>query len=410
MIALIAIPCFAAAVARRDDPALTARPLILTTSRRGSSTVYAACLTAFRAGVRPGMPVRQAQLRCPQACCRPAGPERDARAAADVRALLGHLTPRLEQEALLPTLRVALDLGRWSTAAALRHAEAIVQMIQTKLRLPIALGLASTPTLARLAAITALPAGAAVVPPDSAETLLVACRVSYLSELAAVAPRLRALGIQTLAQFAALPGEAVLAQFGATGRAAQRRLLGEDWPIPLQPEPRRLLARRQFDGPVSDRRVLAATLDILARNLATRLQAQGEQARTIQLAVQTEDMSALSVLRVLEQPASTAAVLTRAAGALLDELKLSSGTLEIAMTLLELAPLRGQQLELFRSEQGRHEELEGVLHDLVARHGRGCFFHAALSNPAARLASERVTLVSVDEQWPDSGATAWPSK
>ncbi len=397
MIALIAIPCFAAAVAQRDDPALAARPLILTTSRRGSSTVYAACLTAFRAGVRPGMPVRQAQLRCPQALCRPAGPDRDARAAADMCALLGRLTPRLEEEALLPTLRVALDLGRWSTAAALRHAEAIAQMIQTRLRLPIALGLASTRTLARLAAITALPAGAAVVPPESAEALLAACRVSYLSELAAVAPRLRALGVQTLAEFAALPGEAVLAQFGAKGRAVQRRLLGDDWPIPLQPEPRRLLARRQFDGPVSDRRVLEATLDRLARNLAARLQAQGEQARTIQLAVETEDMTIPSALQVLEQPASTVAILARTAGALLNGLELASGALEISMTLLELAPLRGQQLDLFRSEQGRQKDLGGVLHDLVARHGRGVFFHAALSNPAARLASERVTLVPVDE-------------
>src|SRR5262249_10554744 len=132
VIALIAIPCFAAAVARRDDPALGAQPLILTTSRRGSPTVYAACLTAFHAGGRPGMAVRQAQLRCPQACCRPASPERDARAAADVRALLSRLTPRLEEEALLPTLRVALDLGRWSTAAALRHAEAIAHTIQTR--------------------------------------------------------------------------------------------------------------------------------------------------------------------------------------------------------------------------------------------------------------------------------------
>ena len=79
------------------------------------------------------------------------------------------------------------------------------------------------------------------------------------------------------------------------------------------------------------------------------------------------------------------------------------------MTLLELAPLQGQQLELFRSEQGRQEKLDGVLHDLIARHGRGRFFHAALSNPAARLASERVTLVPVDDLWPDSGATACPS-
>jgi nucleotidyltransferase/DNA polymerase involved in DNA repair len=397
MIALIAIPSFAAAVARRDDPALAVQPLILTTTRSGSPVVYGACVIATRAGVRPGMTVRQAQLRCPQARCCPASPDRDARAAADMRALLSRFTPRLEAEALLPTLRVALDLGRWSTAAALRHAEAIAQMIQTEIGLLIALGLASTRTLARLAAITALPTGAAVVPPESAETLLAACRVSYLSELAAVAPRLRALGIQTLAQFAALPGAAVLAQFGATSRAVQRRLLGDDWPVPLQPEPRRLVARRQFDGPVSDRRVLVATLDILARNLATRLQAQGEQARTIQLTVQTENMTTLSALRVLEQPASTAAVLARAAGALLDELGLSSGTLEIAMTLLDLAPLRGQQLDLFRSEQGHQQELAAVLHDLVARHGRGRFFHAALSNPAARLASERVTLIPVDE-------------
>ncbi len=72
MIACLFMPYLAAALERQADPALAAQPLIISQA----SQVWAVSAAAARDGVKPGLSLRQAQTRCPQARLIPANPAR----------------------------------------------------------------------------------------------------------------------------------------------------------------------------------------------------------------------------------------------------------------------------------------------------------------------------------------------
>ena len=67
MIACVLITHFAAAVERRQNPALAETPLVITEPFRATERVFAVSEEAAQLGVEPGAPVRQAETICPQA-------------------------------------------------------------------------------------------------------------------------------------------------------------------------------------------------------------------------------------------------------------------------------------------------------------------------------------------------------
>src|SRR5687768_8362516 len=109
LVACVQIPTFAIAVARRDEPALADQPLILYRSGRRGASVYAA---SQETGVIPGMSLRQATVRCPDAVYHPADPTRDRQAFSALIRLLQSFSPQVATGALLPDAAVDLDLGR----------------------------------------------------------------------------------------------------------------------------------------------------------------------------------------------------------------------------------------------------------------------------------------------------------
>jgi nucleotidyltransferase/DNA polymerase involved in DNA repair len=121
LFARVQIPHLGIAVARRDDPALADVPLILYASGP-RATVYDA---APETGIVAEMPLRQALLRAPQAVCRPATPEHDQAAVANLVNLLQTFSPRVASVATRPDARIDLDLGRRTLPQAMALAERI---------------------------------------------------------------------------------------------------------------------------------------------------------------------------------------------------------------------------------------------------------------------------------------------
>src|SRR5215208_2446749 len=92
LIACVQIPQLAIAVARRDDPALVDTPLVLYAEGRQRAAVVAA---SAETGLAPGMPLRQAVVRCPAAIYRPATPARDQQTLAALVQILQAFSPRV---------------------------------------------------------------------------------------------------------------------------------------------------------------------------------------------------------------------------------------------------------------------------------------------------------------------------
>jgi DNA polymerase IV len=386
LFACVQLPHLAVAVARRDDPALADVPLILYVSGP-RPTVYDA---APHIRAVAGQPLRQALLRAPQAVCRPATPERDQAVLAGLVALLQTFSPRVATVATRPHGLIDLDLGRRTLPQAMALAERIGAAIRTQLQLLPALGLARTRVVVRVAVATASAGVAVVVPPGREASFLAPLPIAMLPIEDEVAQRLNLLGLRTVGAIAALPLDALQAQFGAYGQILHCLVNGhDDWPISATPTAPRIKLTRRFDGAVTSRTVLEITIRRLVQHLTARLTSGGWAAQEVGLALCLEVGEDWTERRTLAQPTSDVALLGQSLIALLAQADCAAGVEALTVEAASLRPTVTAQLELFASQQAQEKRLDDTLERLAARH-RASFVRAALADPAAYLLEQRV--------------------
>jgi DNA polymerase-4 len=392
LFACVQIPHLPIAVARRDDSALADVPLILYLPGP-RATIYDA---APEIGIAAGMPLRQALLRTPQAVCRPAIPEHDQAALTSLVMLLQTFSPRVASVAMGPDVLIDLDLGRSTLPQAMALADRIGATIRAQLCLPPALGLARTRVVACVAAETAGAGLAIVVPPSCEAAFLAPLPISMLPIDDKVAQRLNLLGLRTIGAVAALPLDAMQAQFGAYGQTLHRLVNGhDDAPIGANASAPRITLTRRFDGAVTNRTVLEITIRRLAQHVTARLASGGWAAQDVRLTLRLEIGEPWTEHRTLAQPTSDGALLGQALVALLGRTDCTAGVEALTVEAANLRPTVAAQLELFASRQGQEKRLEDTLGRLAGRH-RASFVRAALADPAAYLLEQRVRFEPMD--------------
>jgi DNA polymerase-4 len=122
------------------------------------------------------------------------------------------------------------------------------------------------------------------------------------------AERLRALGIETLAQLAAAPPPELAACFGRRAAAElQRRARFED-DAPVTQERKVISESREltFDRDISNRAELELVLGRLVERLSTALRQQGRHGRTVGIKVRLDDFSTHTRARTLAEPVAGA--------------------------------------------------------------------------------------------------------
>ncbi|MEX2081809.1 MAG: hypothetical protein WEC33_09355, partial [Dehalococcoidia bacterium] len=90
------IPGFPVAIARRDDPSLRTRPIVIGGSPEEHARVRACSLEASLAGVSPGSTLRKALTLCPDAVFLPYREAEVAREQARIEDVLGQYSPAVE--------------------------------------------------------------------------------------------------------------------------------------------------------------------------------------------------------------------------------------------------------------------------------------------------------------------------
>jgi DNA polymerase-4 len=210
------LDAFYAAVEQRDDPRLRGRPIAV-----GGGVVLAASYEAKRQGVKTAMSGREARMLCPDLI--EVRPRFDAyvEASRAVFDLFHRTTPQVQgvsiDEAFLDVAGLhRIDVPPVEIAARLRA------QVRDEVGLPITVGVARTPFLAKVASRVAKPDGLLLVPPDGEEAFLHPLPLEQLWGVGDVTARkLHGYGLVTAGDVASLP-ESVLA--GALGRAAGRHL------------------------------------------------------------------------------------------------------------------------------------------------------------------------------------------
>ncbi len=232
------------------------------------------CNAAARAeAVRRGQRRRDAQSRCPALVLLEASPERDVRVFEPVLAAVEQLRPGVS--AIRPGLLAVRSPGRYfggeENAAALL-AERVVEQGVRDCRVGVADDLFTAEQAARLAEVQ----GCRVVPPGESAAFLRELPVGVLEadgpQGREVVSLLRRLGLGTLGDLAALPGEAVGQRFGRYGAEVWRRARGADRSVAAsRTPPPELETEVAFEPPLDSVEAICFSVRTTAERFVTQL-------------------------------------------------------------------------------------------------------------------------------------------
>ncbi len=378
---------FAAQAERRAAPARA--PLLLVTGTR--SVVAALDAQAGAAGVRRGMPLKQARAVCPEAEVRPLV---EARLSPPFEALLsvvGEFTGRFEVQ---PPVKGAdpvvwLDVG---TDAAMLSGQ-LCAALREQAGLTAELGAAAGKFPAFVAAAMG---GLTIIPPGRERFVISPRPVELLPLLPDERRRLALFGLRTLGHLAGLPRAAVLAQFGMRGRLLHQLACGED-PRPLhpyQPPPVERLKRR-FSEPLADEAQFDRALDELAAEAAGRLRAKGAVCGRLLICLTNEVDEAREAVRALREPVAEERTLGRLLHGLCAALP-RAGVVGLELELSGLQAERPQQLRLFDAQVQAKRTMREVAQALMLRHPPAAFVRPVVPDDAGMM-PESVTFAPLDE-------------
>ncbi|MBV8445297.1 MAG: hypothetical protein JOZ92_05205, partial [Candidatus Dormibacteraeota bacterium] len=257
--------------ALRRYPELRGEPVIVGGAPELRLSVVAASAPAVAAGVRPGMPLRQAQQVCAQAAFVPLDAEAVASLRAGAEAAVHRLSPVVESGDAELLCDLSGSHAQHPTEAA--WAAAVARSLQAVLGTdPIAAGVAGSRFTARMAARRSDPSRIRRVPPGEEAAFLASLPLGVLPVPEAVSGRLAALGLDCLGAVAAIAPADLQRQFGTEGLRLSCLVRGGDGEQ-LHPEPavRVLEERLVLDGPVGDLEMLASAARQCATALGRRL-------------------------------------------------------------------------------------------------------------------------------------------
>jgi DNA polymerase-4 len=396
---------FFAAVEVKLDPSLAGRPVIVGgTGPRG--VVAAASYEARRYGVHSAMPAARARRLCPSAVFVPGRYDTYSEISRHLHQLFQSFTPLVEGIALDEAfLDVTGAVGLFGDGPAI--AQRIRRRVRDELGLSCSVGVAASKFVAKLASEAAKPrasragidagAGVVVVAPGEELAFLHPKPVEALWGVGQVtAGRLRALGVTTVGELAAVPVETLeRAVGGANGRHLHALAWARD---PRRVEPDRAVQsighEETYPTDRYDRVDLHRELVRMADAVASRLRAAALTGRTVTLKLRYGDFSTLTRSRTLSMGVDTGPAIARAAGRLLDAVDVDPGVRLLGVSVANLAAGATHQLAL---ALGGEEEKKGDETDAAAGGHDGPATGVSLSGAAADRSSE-----SADLSWHDA--------
>jgi protein ImuB len=370
------VPQFPVWVLRRRRPELQQRPLIVGgTPADARRTVVAFSAEAKAVGVRLGMVLREAQLRCPDAVFLPAAEEAEQAVQEQLLALLELFSPNLESIRPGVLLFDAAGLEQhYASEEAL--AQKIVATVEGELTAQVRVGLAGGRFCARVAAAYGAPV--LVVPPGGERQFLAPLPVEHLPDLEPWRWRLQFLGIRTIGDYAdRLPYNDVVVRYGPAAAQAHMLARGLD-PAPLQP--RRLLepptATQRFEPAEERLEPLVFTLKRHLDHLCAQLAHAGWLCGLLRLRCRCDGGGDVTLTLRPAEPSASAARLRDLLRWNLERRLLAAeqaggrlfggGITQFELQLDGLIPAVGQALDLFSAGRAGKRNVLGAIERLEA--------------------------------------------
>ena len=286
---------FFAAVEQRDHPELRGKPVIVGGDPGDRGVVATCSYEARRFGIHSAMTAARARSLCPQAIFLRPRMEAYRDASRQVMGILRCYTPLVEplslDEAFLDVSAATAD-----GVLAVQIAREIRARIERETGLTASAGVSYNKLLAKLASDWRKPNGLLVVPPEHGLAFLAPLPVGKLHGVGpATVKKLSSMGIYTVLDLRNASREALIAQFGKTGLWFYEIARGIDR-RPVQPSRQRksVGTERTFPENLEDPKVMLATLQQIAGQVATRLQALGLAGRTVSIKARFPDFETVT--------------------------------------------------------------------------------------------------------------------
>jgi protein ImuB len=360
------LPRFATDRLSRRQPSWRAEPLVTVCdggfAGAGSVMRVAAANRAAEAaaGIAPGLPLADARARLPDLRAVPAEGAADMSALAALADWCGRWTPWVALDTAGPDAVLGASHGLWLDITGCAHlfgGEA--EMLNDILRRLAGFGFAARAAVADTpgAAWAVSHCGGAkqerVIAPGRTRSSLAKLPLKGLRLAPAEAEGLERLGFRAIGDLYDIPRGALARRFGeGVGRRLDQALGRADEPL----SPRRPVAphrvREDFPEPIASREAIAAAAHRLLGALAKVLEADGQGARRLELALYRGDGRVERIAVGTSAPARAPAHLMRLFAEPLDAVDAGFGFDGIALAATRSQPLAPAQLALDRQASG----------------------------------------------------------
>src|SRR5213595_1360954 len=286
-----------------ERPELRGKPVVVCGRPDQRGVVSAASYEARKFGIHSAMPLRTAGRLCPQAIFLDGHHEKYSEWSDRVTAIHEDFSAIVD---MVSIDEAYLDLAGTERlhGPALAAADKLLRTITRTTALPCSGGLATTRLVAKVASDQAKPRGLVWVPAGSERRFLATLPVRKIPGIGEVTERaLRALGIETVEQIAAMPQEKLESIFGQWGTALYRKSRGGDsYEFVIDAEPKSISHNHTFGEDTDDIESLSAMLSHLSQKACKRLREAGLATRTLTLTIRYAGFETHTRSKTLGEP------------------------------------------------------------------------------------------------------------
>jgi DNA polymerase IV len=356
------LDCFFVSVERIKDPSLMGKPVVVGGSPSGRGVVASASYEARKFGVHSAMPAGQALRLCP-----------------NLIIVHGHYTDytdysdRLYKRMLeiAPIIeRVSIDemnmdftgceaLYNNDLPAFMKTLQALVLK---EFSLPCTIGLASTKTIAKMAATSVKPAGVRFIPHGEEEKFLAPLPVDAIPGIGVkTAPRIKQKGFHTIADLQTLTLRQMTDIFGSHGEWFFEVAHGGGSDTVHPDTTRKSIGREEtFSHDVADKSQLEKILHELVEDVCASLRRKRWRTKTITLKIRYSDFDTITRAETVEPTQDDAVVFDIVRRLLKEGCTRHLPLRLLGVSLKNFVPIGQTELSLFPANQVRDKMLDAV--------------------------------------------------
>jgi len=376
-IVLVDMNAFFASVEQLDNPAWRGRPVAITNGQQGTCIIT--CSYEARAyGVKTGMRLKEARLKCPDLIQCPARPERYAAVSSSIMFALEEITPDLEvfsvDEAFLEVTKCQKLLGTPEDIAQL-----VKQTVFNASGLLCSVGVSGDKTTAKYAAKQNKPNGLTVVPPWMAKNYLKRVPVTDLCGIAkGIGHFLAQRHVYVCGDMAALPISELSRRFGNPGKRIWYMCQGED-PAKVETtisEPKSIGHGKVIPPNTTDKNILLTYLLHMSEKVGARLRKHHLTAQHFSIHLLTRNDWIGNKIK-LSSPTQDGRLIYQLSRQVLTQYWRGQGIQQVQITATDPHTATGQ-LELFTDTIAKENKSNHVMDDINKRYGDFCLAPARL--------------------------------